>query len=248
MNSLIWLLIDQLGAGKVFSDIYNESARDTGDTTTGHITYVKKKVNDALREICSIMEFSWLKRTATFTPVASTQAYTISSIASDWNADTPSSIWYRGSGNKRTYLNECDDEEWKSIEDINEGTPTDFNISMKSGAWKIYLSLIPDSGFVSAFSTLNFDYFKVPTELSADGDIPEIPTSQHQGLVYFTNSLICVEMGDTEAATNWMVLAERAIGLLKRKQVHRLGRPKRAYPRGCLGVKANIRSHKDYNL
>lgn len=248
MKSLILLLGDQYGAGKVFSDIYTESARDTGDETTSHVTYVKKKVNDALREIASLMDFSWLKRTATFVPVASTQAYTISVIASDWNVDTPVAIWYRDSANKRFYLDCLDDEEWKSKEDIDEGDPHAFNISMKSGAWKAYLTYVPSSGFVSAHPLLNFDYSKAPTELSAVGDIPELPTSQHQALVWYTNSLICTEMGDHEGAIKWMTMAQSSLGQLKRKQVHRLGRPKRAYPRSCLGARGNTRQPRDYNV
>jgi len=237
-------------AGKVFSDIYNESARDTGDTTTSHVTYVKKKVNDALREICSLMGFSWLKRTVNLTLTASTQSYTISSFASDWDIDTPVDIWYRDSGNQRIVLDAYDDEEWKNKEDLDEGDCFGFNISQReSGVWKVYLVFVPTSAFVSSYSPLKFDYFKYPTELSGDSDVPEIPTSQHQGLVYWTNKLICAEMGDDAGFATWERLANKSIGLLKKKQVHRLGRPKRVYPRPSVQARGGrSRNPRDYNL
>ena len=234
-------------AGKVFSDIYTESARDTGDQTTAHITYVKKKVNDALRDICAEMNYSWLQRSASMTLTASTAAYTISSIASTWDEDTPIRIFYRDSANKRLYLDPYDDNEWEDEEDTDEGDVYGFNISKKSGSWKATLVYVPSSAFVSSYSPLTMEYQKYPTELSADGDIPEIPTSQHQGLVYWTNKLICVEMGDAEGALAWASLAEKSIGLLKKKQVHRLGRSKRVYPRTYLG-RGNARPERDYNL
>lgn len=232
-------------AGKIFSDIYTESARDTGDQTTSHITYVKKKVNDALREICGGMNYSWLQRSADMTLTASTAAYTISSIASTWDEDTPISIYYRDSANKRTYLDPFDDHEWQDEEDTDEGDSYGFNVSKKSGSWKITLVYVPSSAFVTSYSPLKMEYQKYPTELSADGDIPELPTSQHQGLVYWTNFLICVEMGDLDSALAWKQLAEKSIGLLKKKQVHRLGRAKRAYPRSYL-TRGNARPTRDY--
>lgn len=237
LKALFFLLLDQQGVGKVFSDIYTEAARDTGDTTTTHITYVKKKVNDALREISSLMAFSWLKRTATFAPVAGTQAYTISAIAADWDVDTPVSIWYRETSNQPVELDAYDDEEWKEQEDTDQGTPYGFNISKKSGDWKLYLALVPDSAFVSSYPTLNFDYSKYVTELSAVGDIPELPAAYHQALVYWTNKLICAEMGDDNGFAKWEKLAEETLGRLKSRQIHRLGRPKRAYPRSYLGTR-----------
>jgi len=235
--------------GKVFSDFYNESARDTGDVTSTHITYVKKKVNDALREICSMMNFSWMKRTADITLTASTQAYTISTFASDWDEDTPMSIWYRNIAQKKEELEPYDENEWDEEEDISEGDPYGFHISSKeAGIWKVYFTLVPNSAFVSAYSPLKCRYTKYPTELSADGDVPEIPTSQHQGLVYFTNKLICGEMGDLQTAAGWEKLANESLGLLKKKQVHRLGRGKRVNPRAGVLTRHRARKSRDYNL
>ncbi len=236
-------------AGKIFSDIYNESARDTGDTTSSHVTYVKKKVNDALREICSMMNFSWMKRVADITLVASQQYVNIADFASDWDEDTPVSIWYRGADNQKAELEAYDENEWDVQEDLDEGNPFGFHISAKeAGIWKVYFTYVPDSNFVTDYSPLKCRYIKSPTELSADGDIPELPTSQHQALVYFTNKLISAEMGDDQGMMRWDKLANDSLGLLKKKQVHRLGRSKRVYPRMGVRCKGSARSRRDYNI
>ena len=235
-------------AGKVFSDIYNESARDTGDTTSSHVTYVKKKVNDGLREICSEMRYSWLQREADLTLVASQQHLNMSDVASDWDEDTPCTIFYRDSANERQVLDCFDDGEWDDEEDLDEGDVTGFHITKKSGVWRVLFTLVPSSSFVSSYNPLKMEYQKYPTELSADGDIPELPTSQHQALVYYTNMLISAEMGDTQAAGYWGNLADRALGKLRKKQVHRTGRPKRVYPRAAVTIKGRGHQIRDYNL
>lgn len=217
-------------AGKIFSDIYTESARDTGDQTASHITYVKKKTNDALREVCSEMKYSWLQRSADLTLTASLQYYLMTTFAPLWDEDTPISLYYRAASGKRIYLENYDDSEWEGQESSREGTPYGFNVNKKSGAYNAYLTFIPDSGFVSSFSPMKMDYQKYPTELSAPSDVPEIPTSHHQALVWWTNALICLEMGDQSGAADWMKMAQGSIGLLKKKQVHRTGKPKRVYP------------------
>ena len=234
--------------GKVFSDIYNESARDTGDTTSGHITYVKKKVNDALREICSMMRFSWLQREANVTLTASQQYLNMSDVASDWDADTPVTIFYRDSANERSELDCYDDEEWDNEEDIDEGDVYGFHITKKSGVWRALFVLVPSSAFVSSYSPMKMEYQKYPTELSADDSVPELPTSQHQGLVYYTNKLISAEMGDSESFLTWEKLANASLGLLKKKQVDRTGRPKRVYPRAGITISGRARKIRDYNL
>ncbi len=232
--------------GKIFSDIYTESARDTGDETTSHITYVKKKANDALRDICAEMAYSWLQRSVSLPLVASQQAYVIADVAPTWDEDTPIGLYYRGSDSRRIYLALQDDNEWREQENTREGDSYCFNVNMRSGEWKAYLSLVPSSNFVSAYSPMTMDYQKKPTELSTGADIPELPTNHHQGLVYWTNSLICSEMGDINGAADWMARAKKSIGLMKKKQVHRAGRPKRAYPRGYLRGSEGYRP-RDYN-
>lgn len=235
-------------AGKIFSDIYNECSRDTGDTTSGHITYVKKKVNDALREICSQMRYSWLQREANVTWVASQQYLNMSDVAADWDEDTPLIIFYRDSANERQVLDCYDDNEWDMEEDTDEGNVYGFHITKKSGVWRALFTLVPDSSFVNSYSPGKIEYQKYPTELSADADIPEIPTSQHQGLVYWTNKIICAEMGDSEGFLTWEKLAEKSVGLLRRKQVHRKGKPKRVYPNASITMRGRSYRRGDYNL
>jgi len=234
-------------AGKVFSDIYNESARDTGDTTTTHITYVKKKVNDALRAICAMMRFSWLQREADVTLVASQQYVNMSDIATDWDEDMPSIIFYRDSANRRQVLDVLDDKEWDDEADIDEGDPYAYHITIKSGVWRVLFTLVPDSNFVSDYSPLKMEYQKKPDELDDDTDVPELPTGHHQLLVYYTNMLVSAEMDDDAGMKRWAALVDRGLGALKRRQVHRLGRPKRVTPRATMTTAGQRYKARDYN-
>jgi hypothetical protein len=90
------------------------------------------------------------------------------------------------------------------------------------------------------------EYQKAPTTLSNDSDVPELPPDHHHALVYMTNKLICAEMDDDAGVARWGNLAEDALGLLNRRQVKRLGRPKRVNPRPCL-VKGQGYIRRDYN-
>lgn len=234
--------------GKQFSDCYNESARDTGDITTTHVTYVKKKVNDAQRKICNTMKYAWMEREADITLVASQQYVNMSDVAADWEELAPCEIFYRGSANERQTLDQYDNTEWKKESDTDEGDCYGFHITMKSGVWRALFVLVPNSSFVSNYSPLKMEYQKKPTELSADTDIPEIPTSHHQALVYVTNKIISAEMGDSEGVLTWDSLAREALGLLNKSQVHRLGRPHRVRPIPSVGVRGRSHRVRDYNL
>lgn len=244
---LIELLSDNSGAGKVFSDVYTEAARFTGDLTSSHIVYVKAKVNDALRELVGEMGFDWLQREADVTPVASQQYLNMSDIAATWDEDTPVTIFYRNSANERTVLEAYDKKEWGENEDIDEGDSFGYHITKKSGVWRVLFTFVPNAGFISAYAPLKMEYQKQVTELSGDADIPELPTSQHQALVYATCEMIAFEMGDWEAVAMWARRADKSLGLLRRKQAKRLGRSKRTYPRVALLATGRSRTGWDYN-
>lgn len=238
-----------------FKWIYTQASRDTGDMTPGQITANKYKVNQALRDICSEMNYSWLQRAVTFPFTPNQQSYPINTTvntiigpATDWDEDTPLKIWYRDADNKRCNLENFSDSEWETEEDIFTGDPYGFNVNCKAaGIWQIYLALVPDTAFVSQFPTANLEYQALPTALVEDTDIPVLPSMHHQGLLYWTSGLICTEMGDTESAKNWFDLAGHSLGLMKKKQVQRLGRPKRVYPRAYLGGRAGRTGARDYN-
>ena len=55
-------------------------------------------------------------------------------------------------------------------------------------------------------------------------------------------------MGDIEGIAMWEAEVNKSLGRLKSKQVHRLGRPKRAYPRSCLTIRGRDYQARDYNL
>ena len=207
--------------GKQFSGIYGEVGKDCGDETSSFATEIKKKVNDVGRSMFNKMNYSWKQREADVTLTASQQYVNMSDVASDWDEDTPVTIFYRDSANKRHVLECYDDEEWNDEEDTDEGDVYGFHLTKKSGVWRALFVLVPDSNFVSDYSPLKAEYFKKWTELSEDTDIPDLPTSHHQLLVWRTNEVVCGIMGDTELAAFWKGKADKEQGLLNKKQVHR---------------------------
>lgn len=234
--------------GKQFSDLYDQVGKDCGDENSDFATEIKKKINDVGRSILNEMNYAWKKREEDLTPVASQQYLNMADEVSDWDEDTPVRIYYRDSANKRHVLDVYDDKEWDEEEDLDEGDIFGFHITKKTGAWRILFKYVPNSNFVSSYAPMKMEYYIKWVELSSDTDIPSIPTSHHQLLLYRTNAIVCVIMGDTESAASWDKLATREQGALNRKQVHRLGRPKRVAPRVGVTPAGRPRKARDYNI
>ena len=237
--------------GKTFSAIYNETARKVGDTTAGFITSdVIPTINDVGRNIYQSMNYKFKERTADITLVGSTQSYLMSTIASTWDEDTPVNIFYRDSANKRQPLECYDDKEWDLEEDTDEGDVYGFHISKISAVWRVYFTLVPNSAFVSSYSPLKMEYFTKWTSLvetTDDAVEPDIPDGNRQLLIYRSCEILCGQMGDTESAIFWKSKGDKEEGLLKKKQVHRVGRPKKVRPIPSTTVRGRSHIIKDYN-
>ena len=233
--------------GKQFSGLYDEVSKDCGDVTASFITEIKKKINDVGRSIFNEMNYAWKQRVADLTLVASQQYLNMADIAADWDDMTPVEIFYRDAAQNRWVLDPYSDIEWRDKEDLDEGDPFGYHISKASGAWRILFTYVPTSAFISSYVPLKMEYMIKWTELSADADIPDIPTSHHQLLLYRADEIVCGIMGDTEAAVGWKKLADKEQGRLNKKQVNRLGRPHRVYP-GASILGGRTRKPRDYNL
>lgn len=233
--------------GKQFSNIYDQVGADCGDEDSSFDASIKRVINDVGRSIFNRMSYSWKQREADLTPVASQQYLNMADVAAAWDDDTPVTIFYRNSANQRTVLDPLDDSEWDKQEDLDEGDIEAFHITKKSGAWRILFTFVPDSNFISSYAPLKMEYDTKWVELSADADIPGIPTSHHQLLVYRSNEIVCGIMGDTDLAAYWKSKADKEQGLLNKKQVQRLGRPKRVRPRSALTATGRPRERMDYN-
>jgi len=235
---------------KTYAQIYTQCSRDTGDTTgdttSGHLYYIMQKVNDALREICNFMNYSWLKRSENITLVSEQQTYLLSGLTATIDEDRPCFLYYRGSDNSRQEIPILDDSEFQTYEDADAENPVYARLTYMDGTWRLQLNCPPSSSFVSLYTNITLEFIKKVTELSAADDIPEIPSGHHQALIYWTNMLICAEQGDDAGITRWERLAYRSLGKLNARQQHRTGTSKRVRVASYLSI-GSIRSRRDYN-
>lgn len=124
-------------------------------------------------------EWNWMRKATTFPTVAGQQAY-----------DPPVDLDHWVNDSFRVYYPTVDNEqflsqmEYNSFRDVyilgttrtSQGWPTVVSIDPNK---KLLLALLPDIVY-----TVVADYFTVPTELSADDDVPGIPSRFHMLPVY----------------------------------------------------------------
>ena len=214
--------------GLEFSDIYTR-VKDYANINNVVNADVKAKraVNDALRLISSLRNWENLKREATITPVASTQAYTLAS-----NFNHIISCWYNSNGIKIP-IDVVDDDKWAQVVLAStDASPQYCRITKVDGTIKIQFSPRPSASFVSQYSTINYDYVKKPVELSADTDVPDVPdTSQQMAIVYLAVSDLLGKQGDVGGMTSWEMKAMRLLNAAhkvddkKQGRAARLGKP-----------------------
>ena len=214
--------------GLEFSDIYTR-VKDYANINNVVNADVKAKraVNDALRLISSLRNWENLKREATITPVASTQAYTLAS-----NFNHIISCWYNSNGIPIP-IDVVDDDKWAQVVLAStDASPQYCRITKVDGTIKIQFSPRPSASFVSQYSTINYDYVKKPVELSADTDVPDVPdTSQQMAIVYLAVSDLLGKQGDVNGMTSWEMKAMRLLNAAhkvddkKQGRAARLGKP-----------------------
>ena len=214
--------------GLEFSDIYTR-VKDYANINNVVNADVKAKraVNDALRLISSLRNWENLKREATITPVASTQAYTLAS-----NFNHIISCWYNSNGIPIP-IDVVDDDKWAQVVLAStDASPQYCRITKADGTIKIQFSPRPSASFVSQYSTINYDYVKKPVELSTDTDVPDVPdTSQQMAIVYLAVSDLLGKQGDVGGMTSWEMKAMRLLNAAhkvddkKQGRAARLGKP-----------------------
>jgi len=193
--------------GLEFSQLY-ERVQDYANITniTGSATKAKAAVNDALRKIAAARRWLALRRTGTITPVASTQAYVLTTLT---GFNYPVRCYYVLNGAEQE-IRIVSEEEWAQRSDNDsDGTPEICAFLDVSGATKVYFSPRPSSGFIAQHSSIYIDYDKKPTELVLDTAVPEIPNTNNQmALVYYAVSELVLKQGDYQGSTAYYAKAE----------------------------------------
>lgn len=88
---------------------------------------------------------------------------------------------------------------------VNRGTTQWYRIYVKTKgtgatrpAWGIALEDIPNSNFVSKYTSLYYEYYYQPDDLSADTDVPQVEISADQVIVFGASILLNAKQDDTQ--------------------------------------------------
>ena len=202
------------------------------NNVSGASTKIDRAINDALRKFASMRRWLALRRQGTITPVASTQSY---SVASNFNY--PVRVYYISNGIEQP-IDIVSEDLWAEMSDNDSvGTPIISAFLDISGATKLYLSPLPSASFVSLYSTVYYDYDIKPTELSSDGDIPQIPnTNSQMALVYMAVAELILKQGDLTGAKAWEEKALNEINKFYKNDIHFTKGLKRKTGRPMFGI------------
>lgn len=205
-----------------FSTLYGRVIDYSQDETSTATTRAKAAINDALKRVASEKPWDILKRSNSIS-FSSTRSYDVTSVDSELNYVT--SVWYINNG-VREIIELVDDSRWEEVVDTDDtGTPKYCRNTYVSGSHRLELNVTPSSSFLSLYSTMYFEYQKLPDSLTNDTDTPEVPyPNQHMALVYFALSDISAHQGDRNAIPFWEGRAFKALTHAFKQDIKKKGR------------------------
>lgn len=153
-------------------------------------------VNDMYRMIVNKLKWPQLKITCAtpITLVAGTQAYALAS-----NFRWIDSVYVRDSSGQPIFLKGSK----QVLNNVNRGVAQFYKI-MKAAAgtgatreaFKVYLEQIPNADFVSTYTSLYYDYYYQPTDLSGATDVLQIDLGDEQVIVWGAVTLLTAKQTD----------------------------------------------------
>lgn len=148
-------------------------------------------VNEAWMDLqLTRSDWAWMRASMSFPTVAAQAEYTLAWLTSNgsgfsnfgnWDLKTFRQYNTAAGTNSEVFLNFMEYEDWRNVYQLSSmrqatSAPLDFTINPLLG---IGLGPVPLAGY-----TITGDYFKVASEMSADADIPSLPTQFHMAIVY----------------------------------------------------------------
>jgi len=160
----------------------SETGPSTTKGQTGIYGLVVKWVNQSWIEIQNEYDWPWMRKTKEFTLVDGQQAYTpvglnLTGVLKTWKLDTIK-IYQTSIGvTTEKYLTPMDyDDLIKSYNIGSQPENRPISVAQKTDpdGDVLYFGPVPDQSY-----TAHGDYFERPSELSEDGDVPEMPERFH---------------------------------------------------------------------
>lgn len=161
----------------LFSEIYGAVQDSVDDTSAAGLVRIKRYINWGQQDLASRKNGEFLRDSSTLSLAAGTEEYALPATVDKLFAlrDTTNNKYITRIDYKTLIENYPDPSETTGLPQYWYNTGLD-----ATGNVKIKFYPVPDS-----VATINYDYYKRLTDLSADGSTPIIPARYHQLLVDF---------------------------------------------------------------
>lgn len=167
-----------------FKDLQDHVLSEFDDTSTEFIVDVKRALNRAQKKVSIECDWPFLHDSATITTVAGQQEYSLTSAFRKMHSVT----------RDNAYLQGVDPELFDRIIPYPSasGDPTFYTLFKHQ---KIQLYPIP----ASSGSTIYYKFYKMVTEMSADGDYSDIPDQYREILIHYALYRLFLKDSDDRA-------------------------------------------------
>lgn len=193
----------------------------TGPTTVidaqGIEELIALYVKDALIDIMSMRDdWNFLRTSHTFSTIVDDWEYPYLQIFNTATPDIrnyiPSTFTYTDGNGTKSRLTEIDYERLLLVKRDTTQEPAYFAIRPSDNA--LIIHPVPDGPY-----TIAFDYYKGPQVLLVDSDVPLIPLSYHQLIVYKAVEKMSIYLASPEIYRAYSTEAARMLGQLMRGQI-----------------------------
>lgn len=200
-----------MASTQTFVNLQNRVTDLLGRSDATTVNRIKNWINMGQYDFVARENWPFREKTGSLATVASTQEYSLSSNFSDLDAQNLIAVSLQGANNDKLVYWPFDKLRIDQPDFDYEGTGVPSRYYIKSGS--IGFWLIPDGVY-----TVAIDYYKLPTELSADSDESIIPLAYRQALIHYALSqehnyntdpdLAVKEMNEFE---NWITKARMSL-------------------------------------
>ena len=173
---------------------HTRGARSTTSASSDHLTEVKRSINAAYVDIFNSVKMMAQRVRGSVTLAEGKQDY---AMPEDFQKIVDDLVWYET--NKHVLLYQRP-QDW-SLDGgrgyANTGHPIIWHMGMYNPTLRRHIFRVePSPSSSEVGNVIEFDYYRKPTEMSADADIPEIPDEYHHHLVHGAISESFQEMID----------------------------------------------------
>jgi len=178
-----------------FLDMQNSVKAYSGEQNA---TRLKAAINNMYRQVLNKIKWpqNLIQPTTPITLAEGTQSY---SLASDFK--WIKQVWVVDPNNgEPIYLT----KKRRILNNVNNGTSHFYRIFANIGtatarpAWKVALEEIPNAVFVAKYTSLYYEYYYQPDDLSGATDIPHVSLGADQVIVFGASVLLNAKQDDTQ--------------------------------------------------